>query len=182
MSIYSDSSGEPGQALHTLSSPVIDLSIDTAEDFTSCGYELAASTTYWVVIHRPPDTGHIAFVHTTSPAEDTETELGWEIGDQYLYILGVSWADDFRLGSVMKLAVYASGDLPCISSPAFTDLDGTGSSYEFSVDENAAGNTVVGTALALDADGDSLTYSVSGTGAGDWQVSLAASKVGGSCK
>ena len=166
VTIHSDSSGKPGQALHTLSNPVIDLSIDTAEDFTSSGYELAASTTYWVVIHRTDfDDGHIGFLHTTSPAEDTETQLGWSIGDQYLYSGGWYWVDDFRKGNVMKMAIYASGDPSSLSTPAFADWDGTGSSSEFSVDENAAGNTVVGTALALDADGDSLTYSVSGTGA-----------------
>ena len=166
VTIHSDSSGKPGQALHTLINPVIDLSIDTAEDFTSRGYELAASTTYWVVIHRTDfDDGHIGFLHTTSPAEDTETQLGWSIGDQYLYSGGWYWVDDYRQGNVMKMAIYASGDPSSLSTPAFADWDGTGSSSEFSVDENAAGNTVVGTALALDADGDSLTYSVSGTGA-----------------
>ena len=165
VTIRSDNSGKPGQVLHTLSSPVIDISIDTAEDFTSSGYELAASTIYWVVVHRPHTSGHIAFLHTTSPAEDTETQLGWSIGDQYLYSGGWSWVDDHRQGYIMKMAVHASGGLPSISTPAFADWDGTGSSSEFSVDENAAGNTVVGTALALDADGDSLTYSVSGTGA-----------------
>ena len=38
-------------------------------------------------------------------------------------------------------------------------------SYEFSVDENTAANTVVGTVAATDLDGDSLTYSVGGTDA-----------------
>ena len=165
VTIRSDNSGKPGQVLHTLSSPVIDISGDTAEDFTSSGYELAASTIYWVVVHRPHTSGHIAFLHTTSPAEDTETQLGWSIGDQYLYSGGWYWADYYRQDHVMKMAVHASGARPAISTPAFADWDGTGSSSEFSVDENAAENTVVGTALALDADGDSLTYSVSGTGA-----------------
>ena len=36
-------------------------------------------------------------------------------------------------------------------------------SYEFTTDENTAANTVVGTVLATDPDGDSLTYSVGGT-------------------
>ena len=36
-------------------------------------------------------------------------------------------------------------------------------SYEFSTDENTAANTVVGTVVATDPDGDSLTYSVGGT-------------------
>ena len=38
-------------------------------------------------------------------------------------------------------------------------------SYEFSVDENTAANTVVGTVAATDPDGDSITYSVGGTDA-----------------
>ena len=67
----------------------------------------------------------------------------------------------------MKMAVYASDDLPSVATPAFTDIDcdGTVGSYEFSVDENSAEDTVVGVVFAGDADGDSLTYSVSGTGA-----------------
>ena len=67
----------------------------------------------------------------------------------------------------MRMAIYASGDSPSISSPAFPDSDcnGTIDSYEFSVNENATANTVVGSVTARDLDGDSLTYSVGGTDA-----------------
>ena len=165
MAIRSDSSGNPGPVLHTLASPVIDLYGGDAEDFTSSGYELAANTTYWVALHRPIGTGHTAFFHTTSPSENTGTKLGWTIGDQYLYSSDhFGWTDHRRTGFVMKMAIYASG-LPSISTPSFIDCDGTAASYELSVNENSPGDTVVGTALAGDADGDSLTYSVSGTGA-----------------
>ena len=160
-------SGRPGAVLHTLTNPVIDGSIDTAEDFTSSGYELAANTTYSVVIHRPLATGHIGFASTFSPFEDTGTQLGWAIGDQYLHEGGLGWSDLGRKDYVMRMGVYSSGDLPSISTPAFvdTDCDGTAGAYEFSVEENAAENTVVGVAAAGDADGDSMTYSVSGTDA-----------------
>ena len=160
-------SGRPGAVLHTLTNPVIDGSIDTAEDFTSSGYELAANTTYSVVIHKPLATGHIGFASTFSPFEDTGTQLGWAIGDQYLHEGGLGWSDLGRKDYVMRMAVYSSGDLPSISTPAFvdTDCDGTAGAYEFSVEENAAENTVVGVAAAGDADGDSMTYSVSGTDA-----------------
>ena len=159
--------GKPGAVLHTLTNPVIDGSIDTAEDFTSSGYELAANTTYSVVIHKPLATGHIGFAHTFSPFEDTGTQLGWAIGDQYMHEGILGWSDLGRKDYVMRMAVYSSGDLPSISTPAFTDTDcdGTAGAYEFSVDENAAENTVVGVAAAGDADGDSMTYSVSGTDA-----------------
>ena len=160
-----DALGKPGEVLHTLTNPLIDGSMDTAEDFTSSGYELDANTTYWVVIRRPSSTGHIAFLDTESTPEDTEPQLGWTIGDQYLWNSGFGWTDAHRQGLIMKMAVYASGDLPSTSTPAFTNCGETRSSYEFSVDENSPANTAVGVAAAGDADGDSLTYSVSGTDA-----------------
>ena len=162
-----DAWGKPGAVLHTLTNPVIDGSKDTAEDFTSSGFELAANTTYSVAIYQPSDSGHFAFVDTESTLEDTETQLGWTIGDQYMYLwnAGVGWTDTQRQGYIMKMAVYASGGLPSVSTPAFTDCGDTRSSYQFSVDENAPEGAVVDVAAAGDADGDSLTYSVSGVGA-----------------
>ena len=164
-----DAWGKPGAVLHTLTNPVIDGSKDTAEDFTSSGFELAANTTYSVAIYQPSDSGHFAFLNTESTLEDTETHLGWTIGDQYMYLwnAGVGWTDTHRQGYIMKMAVYASGALPSISTPAFTDSDcnGTAGSFDFSVDENSAEHTIVGVAAAGDADGDSMTYSVSGADA-----------------
>ena len=162
-----DAWGKPGAVLHTLTNPVIDGSKDTAEDFTSSGYELAANTTYSVAIYQPSDSGHFAFVDTESTLEETEPQLGWTIGDQYMYLwdAGEGWTDTDRQGFIMKMAVYASGALPSVSTPAFTDCGDTRSSYQFSVDENAPEGAVVDVAAAGDADGDSLAYSVSGAGA-----------------
>ena len=165
-----DAWGKPSAVLHTLTNPVIDGSKDTAEDFTSSGFELAADTTYSVAIYQPSDSGHFAFVDTESTLEHTETQLGWTIGNQYMYLwnAGVGWTDTQRQGYIMKMAVYASGGLPSVSTPAFTDCGDTRSSYQFSVDENAPEGAVVGVAAAGDPDGDSLTYSVSGTGAAEF--------------
>ena len=162
-----DAWGKPGAVLHTLTNPVIDGSKDTAEDFTSSGYELAANTTYSVAIYQPSDSGHFAFVDTESTLEETEPQLGWTIGDQYMYLwdAGEGWTDTDRQGFIMKMAVYANGALPSVSTPAFTDCGDTRSSYQFSVDENAPEGAVVDVAAAGDADGDSLAYSVSGAGA-----------------
>ena len=162
-----DAWGKPGAVLHTLTNPVIDGSKDTAEDFTSSGFELAANTTYSVAIYQPSDSGHFAFVDTEATLEETEPQLGWTIGDQYMYLwdAGEGWTDTDRQGYIMKMAVYASGGLPSVSTPAFTDCGDTRSSYQFSVDENAPEGAVVDVAAAGDADGDSLTYSVSGAGA-----------------
>ena len=67
----------------------------------------------------------------------------------------------------MRMAIYASGDSPSISSPAFPDSDcnGTIDSYEFSVNENATAKHSRGVSDRPDLDGDSLTYSVGGTDA-----------------
>ena len=169
VSIRSDRSGEPSSVLDTLTNPLIDGSEATAEDFTSSGYELDAATTYWVVVNRPKHTGSFAFGFTSSPAEDSETASGWAIGDQYLARTDNSWSDFSQLDRryVMRMAIYASGDSPSISSPAFPDSDcnGTIDSYEFSVNENATANTVVGSVTARDLDGDALAYSVGGTDA-----------------
>ena len=169
VTIRSDSSGEPGSVLDTLTNPLIDGSEATAEDFTSNGYELTAATTYWVVVNRPRGTDGFSFDVTSSPAEDSETDSDWAIGDQILYRTENRWSEfsTFNLRYVMRMAIYASRDSPSISSPAFPDSDcnGTIDSYEFSVNENAAANTVVGTVIARDLDGDSLTYSVGGTDA-----------------
>ena len=169
VTIRSDRSGEPSSVLDTLTNPLIDGSEATAEDFTSSGYELDAATTYWVVVNRPRHTGSFAFGFTSSSAEDSETDSGWAIGDQYLARTDNSWSDFSQLDRryVMRMAIYASGDSPSISSPAFLDSDcnGTIDSYEFSVNENATANTAVGSVTARDLDGDSLTYSVGGTDA-----------------
>ena len=85
VTIRSDSSGEPGSVLDTLTNPLIVGSEATAADFTSGGYELTAATTYWVVVNRPRGTGGFSFDLTSSPAENSETDSDWAIGDQILY-------------------------------------------------------------------------------------------------
>ena len=119
-----DAWGKPGEVLHTLTNPVIDGSKDTAEDFTSSGFELAANTTYSVAIYQPSDSGHFAFLNTESTLENTETQLGWTIGDQYMYLwtADVGWTDTLRQGYIMKMAVYASGGLPVRLHPGLHRL------------------------------------------------------------
>ena len=177
VTIRSDGSGEPGSVLDTLTNPLIDGSEATAADFTSGGYELTAATTYWVVVNRPRGTGGFSFDVTSSPAEDSETDSDWAIGDQILYRSVNRWREfsTFDLRYVMRMAIYASRDSPSISSPAFPDSDcnGTIDSYELPVNESATANTVVGTVTARDDDGDSLMYSVGGTDAAAFNETFA---------
>ena len=163
VTIRSDWMGVPGPVLHTLTDPHYDASLDTAEDFTSSGFELAANTTYWVAVYRPQATGLMKFRLTRSP--DQETGIGWGLGDGLLKDVGNGW-EPFEDPYLIKMAVHATGDVPTISTPAFPDFDCDGTiNYELQVNENTAPNTVVGTAVAGDPDGDSLTYSLGGTDA-----------------
>ena len=171
VTIRSDDSGKPGTVLQTLANPVFDGSINTPEDFTSSGYELSAGTTYWVVLHRPLATGQIGFMDTYSEAEDSETDVGWAISDRMLTKSeSTDWAVyEFFIDkpSIMQMAIYATGDSSAVPTPVFpdSDCDGAADAYEFSVDENTAANTVVGTVSARDTDGDVLTHTVGGADA-----------------
>ncbi len=165
VTLRADNSGKPGAVLQTLTNPVIEVAA-TEKDFTSSGYALAANTVYWVVLSRPASSGNFSFIDTASNAEDSDTIPGWSIGDAYLRDTGAGWVQTSQ-GYAMHMAIYASSDPPSVSSPVFadSDCDGTVGTYELSVNENAAADTVVGRVAALDADGDSLTHSVGGTDA-----------------
>ena len=121
VTIRSDRSGEPGSVLDTLTNPLIDGSEATAADFTSGGYELTATTTYWVVVNRPRRTGGFSFDLTSSPAENSETDSDWAIGDQILYYAVNRWREfsTFDPRYVMRMAIYASRDSPSLSSRPF---------------------------------------------------------------
>ena len=164
VSIRSYRSGNLGPVLHTLTNPSIDDSLDTAEDFASSGYELAANTTYWVSVFRPDDSGLIELGKTVSTAEDPATEAGWALGDMMLAKYGARWEE--RESYALRMAVFATGGAPTMSTPVFSDGGcDQKESYEFSVIENTAADTVVGAVPAREPDGDSLTYSVGGTDA-----------------
>ena len=77
---------------------------------------------------------------------------------------GARWVQ--RESYALRMAVFATGGAPTISTPVFSDGGcDQKESYEFSVIENTAADTVVGAVPAREPDGDSLTYSVGGTDA-----------------
>ena len=67
----------------------------------------------------------------------------------------------FVVATLVLVMTHAAPALAAGSTTASFEAN----SYEFAVDENTAANTVVGTVAATDLDGDSLTYSVGGTDA-----------------
>ena len=70
----------------------------------------------------------------------------------------------FAVATLMLVMTHATPALASGSTTASFEAN----SYEFSVEENTAPNTVVGTVAATDSDGDSLTYSVGGTDAAEF--------------
>ena len=127
--------GQPGRTLHVLTSPTIDSSIATYEDFTSDGYVLAANTTYWLVVHRPWGTDYFGFSATISenwcrgrgtpyetylgtiviigppesrtPPENAFTgEPGWSLDDYFFFGVGSGWRESNCWS--MRVGVYAS--------------------------------------------------------------------------
>ena len=88
VSIYSESSGDPGTVVHTLTTPA---SISTpVTTFTApSGTTLAASTTYYVVIST---TGSgINLSRTDATAEDTGGVSGWSIADSGRVFASNAW-------------------------------------------------------------------------------------------
>ena len=127
--------GQPGPTLHVLTSPTIDSSIATYEDFTSDGYVLAANTTYWLVVHRPLGTDFFGFSATISenwcrgrgtpyrtyfgtvvyvgpaesrtPPENAFTgEPGWSLDDYFFYGKDATWRESNCWS--MRMGIYAS--------------------------------------------------------------------------
>ena len=111
VSIRADSSGQPGATLHVLTNPSIDSSIDTSEDFTTTGYQLAANTTYWVVVHRPWRSDRF-FFSVTSSDSDPAVETGWSLGDNIHIALGNGWNGQTLNRWSIRMAIYTSPAQP----------------------------------------------------------------------
>ena len=88
VSIYSESSGDPGTVVHTLTTPAsISAAVTT---FTApSGATLAASTTYYVVISTT--SSGISLSRTDATAEDTGGVSGWSIADSRRFFGGSGW-------------------------------------------------------------------------------------------
>ena len=90
VSIYSESSGDPGTVVHTLTTPAsISAAVTT---FTApSGATLAASTTYYVVISTT--SSGISLSRTDATAEDTGGVSGWSIADSRRLFGGGNWVN-----------------------------------------------------------------------------------------
>ena len=86
VSVHENDSGAPGTSLGTLTNPTLPAT-DARDDyeFTHSGIDLAASTTYFIVVDVGTSNTLYTIYNTNSDAEDTGGATGWSIGDSSLY-------------------------------------------------------------------------------------------------
>ena len=86
VSVHENDSGAPGTSLGTLTNPTLPATGETASyEFTHSGIDLAASTTYFIVVDVSTSSASYVINNTNSDAEDTGGATGWSIGDSSLY-------------------------------------------------------------------------------------------------
>ena len=82
VTIANDSNGSPGTTVGTLTNPAS--YVAGSNEFTHTGLDLAADTTYFLVVDIT-GTGTGGIRNTNSDAEDDGGSAGWNIGDSSLY-------------------------------------------------------------------------------------------------
>ena len=130
-------------------------------EFTTSGMDLAANTTYWVVVDSD-GSGSTQWEGTAADSEDSSVS-GWSIADEsydrpYTGSTWNSYTDPFKL-RVSGTAIGSATN----NAPVFTD----GTTTTRSVAENTASGQNIGEPItATDADtGDTLIYTLGGTDA-----------------
>ena len=86
VSVHENDSGAPGTSLGTLTKPTLPAAGEAGNyEFTHSGIDLAASTTYFIVVDVSTSSASFIIYNTHSDAEDTGGATGWSIGDSSLY-------------------------------------------------------------------------------------------------
>ena len=116
VSIYSDSSGQPGSSLKILTNPGTVTTTRTEHDFGADNYKLDPSTSYWIVIERASGSGTLCVSFTrTYTAEDTGSAAGWSIGDNGSGLSsGGTWSTSTRIHLIAVRGTVA----PAVSTDA----------------------------------------------------------------
>ena len=168
VSVHENDSGAPGTSLGTLTNPTLPATGETANyEFTHSGIDLAASTTYFIVVDVSTSSASYVINNTNSDAEDTGGATGWSIGDSSLYRgfgstgSWTTWAQSKRISMTGTVTGGTTNN-----APVFADATTTRS-----VPENSAVGTNVGSAVtATDADSDTLEYTLEGTDAASFAI------------
>ena len=173
VTLNSDSSGSPGAVLCTLTDPATFAPPGGINNFTApttgpCP-TLAANDTYHVVVERQPiagDTTDLRWSVTTSDDEDAGGSAGWSIGNSFSQRSGTGVWTAYAT-HVFMMVVNPTGTANSNSAPAFSTDTATRTLPE----NSPVGTNVVGSVItATDTDGDTLTYSLTGTDAGLFEI------------
>ena len=118
VSIYSDSTGQPGSSLKILTNPSTMPTARTELDFGADNYKLHPSTTYWIVVEFASSSAYRLFTFfTISTAEDTGAAAGWSIGDNGLFTSTGTWSTT-PSASIDRFAVKGTVAPPAVSDDA----------------------------------------------------------------
>jgi len=179
---------QPAYRVHTLTNPELDGTINTAEDFTSSGFELAPYTRYWVVVERPTTAG--AFRVATRNGSH-EIASGWSLGSGPRMLVRLPnihgapfWTYNDRLlqslsSFTYRMDLFATGDARANTPPVlgwhnrnctwplaghhnWRVTENTPSTYQTDDTPPLTLPTRIGTVRAFDKEGDDLTYSIGG--------------------
>ena len=164
VSIYSESSGNPGTVVHTLTTPA-SISVPATTFTAPSGTTLAASTTYYVVITT---TGSSLFLNSTeATAEDTGGASGWSIADDRRYTSSGTWtttATPLRMringtagtstDATLSGLVLNDGTNDLTLTPTFATAT---TSYAASVGNDIVGNDIDRITVAPETTDDSAT-------------------------
>ena len=152
--------GAPGNHLRNLTNPAsFDSSYFTADDFTTTGYQLAPNTLYWIVARKVPSdsTGWFRLSGTNSEELDSGGLDGWKLGRT-----AGNWreleAERLRITIKVENASLTNHLARFPRSCQAADYP----SVKNTVVETAPANMLITTLTAVDADDDTLTYSISG--------------------
>ena len=164
--IRADSSGVPGDAaLVEFTNPAA-FTANGLNTFTpTAEYTLAKDTTYFVYAAYGGTTGAAPQGWVTeATAEDSGEAAGWSITDGMRFFSSNSWGTSGNVTFMIALVGSAAGGAN--SAPVFATATAT-----LSVAENTAAGQNVGAAVtATDADDDTLTYTLEGTGAASFDI------------
>ena len=138
VAIYGDSSGSPDTSLATLTR------VASSGLFSAggAGVELAANTTYWVVIDKGTD-GMLSVGQTRS--DDQTGEAGWSIGDAWQNKTGTGAWTESDEGKTLRLQVRGEARPPVLidtTGPLAAEVRDATVAQAFMTGSNAAGYSV----------------------------------------
>ena len=126
VSVHENDSGAPGTSLGTLTNPTLPATGEAGNyEFTHSGIDLAASTTYFIVVDVSTSSSFNVIHNTDSDAEDTGGATGWSIGDSSLYRgfgstgSWTTWAQSKKI-SITGTVKGATTNSPATAGPTIT--------------------------------------------------------------